>query len=118
MRVENPFDLVGVLYRLNEYDEWEQERLGMLVGQPPTTEKGKKYLEKMEEKEAEYYEKLSDAEKQFYRKLRPSSVMLSHKMPLFIEYNTCFVGDDGIIQYREDMYYKDDNILHVLNDKR
>lgn len=118
VRVENPFDLVDVLYKLNEFDEWELERLGMLVGQEPTTKKGEKYLEKMEEKEAEYYEKLSDEQKQFYRKLRPSSVMLKQRMPLFIEYNTCFVGDDGIIQYREDMYYKDGNILHVLNDER
>lgn len=117
VRVENPFDLVDLLYEFNEFDEWELERLGMLVGQEPQTKKGEKYLEKMEEKENEYYEKLSDEEKPFYRKLRPSSVMLSHKMPLFIEYNTCFVGDDGIIQYREDMYYKDDNILHMMGIK-
>ena len=117
VRVENPFDLVYLLYEFNEFDEWELERLGMLVGQEPQTKKGEKYLEKMEEKETEYYEKLSDEEKPFYRKLRPSSVMLSHKMPLFIEYNTCFVGDDGIIQYREDMYYKDDNILHMMGIK-
>lgn len=117
VRVENPFDLVDLLYEFNEFDEWELERLGMLVGQEPQTKKGEKYLEKMEEKENEYYEKLSDEEKPFYRKLRPSSVMLSHKMPLFIEYSTCFVGDDGIIQYREDMYYKDDNILHMMGIK-
>ena len=32
-------------------------------------------------------------------------------MPLYIEYYTCFVREDGRIQYREDIYYKDSNIL-------
>lgn len=117
VRVENPFDLVDLLYKLNEYDEWELERLGMIVGQEPQTKKGEKYLEKMEEKETEYYEKLSDYDKAFYRKLRPSSVMLKKRMPLFIEYYTCFVGDDGRVQYREDMYYKDENIINSMSNR-
>lgn len=114
VRVENPFDLVDLLYQYNEYDEWEVERLGLLVGNKPTTEKGKKYLEKMEEKETEYYEKLPDAEKPFYRKLRPTSVFLKKRMPLFIEYYTCYPDAQDRIQYREDIYYKDDNILNTL----
>ena len=117
VRVENPMELVNILYQFNEFDEWELERLGMLVGEKPITEKGEKYLEKMEEKEEEYYEKLSDHEKAFYRKLRPSSVMLKKRMPLFIEYYTCFIGDNDQIQYREDIYYKDDNILHKMGIK-
>ncbi len=114
VRVENPFDLVDLLYKFNEFDEWELERLGMLIGQEPQTKKGEKYLEKMEEKETEYYEKLSDEEKPFYRKLRPSAVTLKKPMPLFIEYYTCFVGENGQIHYREDIYFKDDNILSLL----
>ena len=51
VRVENPFDLVDLLYEFNEFDEWELERLGMLVGQEPQTKKGEKYWEKMEENE-------------------------------------------------------------------
>ena len=35
-------------------------------------------------------------------------------IPLFIEYYTCFVGDDGTVQYREDVYYKDGNILYLM----
>lgn len=114
VRVENPMELAHILYEYNNYDEWEIERLGILVGEKPQTKKGEKYLEKMEEKEQEYYEKLPDSEKPFYRKLRPSSVMLKNKMPLFIEYYTCFIGDNGQIHYREDVYYKDDNILNKL----
>ena len=114
VRVENPMELANILYQYNNYDEWEIERLGILVGEKPTSQKGEKYVEKMEEKEQEYYEKLSDNEKAFYRKLRPSSVMLKNRMPLFIEYYTCFIGDNGQIHYREDVYYKDDNILNKL----
>lgn len=114
VRVENPLDLVDLLYAYNEFDEWKLEQLGMLIGKKPETERGKKYLEKMEEKEAENYEKLSDEEKKYYRKLRPTSVYLTKQMPLFIEYYTCFIGEKGDIQYREDIYYKDDNILHQL----
>ncbi len=118
VRVENPMELVYILYQFNEFDEWELERLGMLVGEKPTTERGEKYLEKMEEKEEKYYEKLSDYDKAFYRKLRPTSVMLKKKMPLFIEYYTCFIGDNDQIQYREDIYYKDDNILYMLGARK
>lgn len=114
VRVENPFDLVNILYAYNEFDEWELEKLGMVMGEEPSTKKGEKYLEKMEEKETERYEKLSDEEKLYYRKLRPTPVNLPKAMPLFIEYYTCFIGDNGQMQYREDIYYKDDNILNIL----
>ena len=35
-------------------------------------------------------------------------------MPLYIEYFTCFTDDNGDVQYREDIYYKDGNILVLM----
>lgn len=114
IRVENPMDLAAVLYAINEFDEKRLEEISIILGNEPTTEDGEKYLEKKLEKEQEYYDKLSDREKKFYRELRPTSIQLKKTMPLYIEYYTCFTGDDGSIQYREDVYYKDGNIMQLM----
>lgn len=114
VRVQNPFELAKVIYDLNGFDEKKQEELSIVVGNKPTTEDGEKYLEEKTEKEKEYYEKLSDELKKFYRKTRPTRVNLEKKMPVYFEYFTCFVGDNGYIQYRNDLYYKDGNILYLI----
>ena len=97
VRVQNPFDLAAVIYELNGYDEKRLEELGIIVGNEPTTEDGEKYLEEREKKEEEYYERLSDELKKFYRKIRPTRLKLEHTMPVYFEYYTCFVGDNGYI---------------------
>ena len=114
VRVQNPFELAAVIYELNGYDEKRQEQLSIIVGNAPTTEDGEKYLEEREKKEEEYYEKLSDESKKFYRKIRPTRLKLEQTMPVYFEYYTCFVGDNGYIQYRNDLYYKDGNILYLI----
>ena len=114
VRVQNPFDLAAVIYELNGYDEKRLEELGIIVGNEPTTEDGEKYLEEREKKEEEYYERLSDELKKFYRKIRPTRLKLEHTMPVYFEYYTCFVGDNGYIHYRNDLYYKDGNILYSI----
>ncbi len=114
IRVENPMDLAAVLYEINGFDEKRLEEISIILGHDPTTEDGEKYLEKKQEKEEEYYESLSDYDKQFYRALRPTSIELKKKMPLYIEYFTCFTDDNGDVQYREDVYYKDGNILVLM----
>ncbi|MCQ2265266.1 MAG: L,D-transpeptidase family protein, partial [Bacteroidales bacterium] len=117
VRVQNPFDLAAILYEMNEFDEQKIEELGIIVGNPPTTEEGEEFLKNMEEREEKYYENLSDEKKHFYRKLRPTSVRLENPMPLYIEYYTCFVGDNGCIQYRDDVYYKDENINYLIKNQ-
>ncbi|MBR4136155.1 MAG: L,D-transpeptidase family protein [Bacteroidales bacterium] len=111
IRVENPFELAEVIYDLNEFDTIRKEQIDIIMGKEPTTEKGEKYLEKLEEQDSIRYEKLSDYDKQFYRKLMPTSIHLKKQMPLYIEYYTCFLDDKGRMQYRNDIYYKDGNIL-------
>ena len=114
VRVQNPDSVAEWVYAVNNFDTNYIEQLHIISGAKPTTEKGEEYLEKLHEKDSIYYEKLSDWDKQFYRKLRPTSVSLRKPIPLFIEYYTCFVGADGTVQYREDVYYKDGNILYLM----
>ena len=114
VRVQNPDSVAEWIYTVNRFDTNYTEQLHIISGAEPTTEKGEEFLEKLHEKDSIYYEKLSDWDKQFYRKLRPTSVSLRKPIPLFIEYYTCFVGPDGTVQYREDVYYKDGNILYLM----
>ena len=114
VRVQNPDSVAEWIYTVNRFDTNYTEQLHIISGAEPTTEKGEEFVKKQHEKDSIYYEKLSDWDKQFYRKLRPSSVALRRSIPLFIEYYTCFVGPDGTVQYRDDVYYKDGNILYLL----
>ncbi len=118
VRVENPADVAEWIYTVNEFDTNYTERLHIISGAEPTTEKGEKFLKKKNEEDSLYYESLSDYDRLFYRKLRPTTVSLKKSIPLFIEYYTCFVGDDGRVQYRDDVYYKDGNILNLLRRKK
>lgn len=118
IRVENPFGLAQVLYDLNGFDTIRTEQLGILIGEKPTTEQGEEYLEKLIKQDSIREARLTDAQRPFYRKLKPTSVAFKYKMPLYIEYFTCFVNPDGSVQYREDVYYKDGNILRLLSGTR
>jgi hypothetical protein len=97
VRVQHPDSVAEWIYTVNGFDTIYTEQLHITSGAEPTTEKGEEFVEKLHEKDSIYYEKLSDWDKQFYRKLRPTSVALRKPIPLFIEYYTCFVGDDGTI---------------------
>ena len=118
VRVQHPDSVAEWIYTVNGFDTIYTEQLHIISGAEPTTEKGEEFVEKLHEKDSIYYEKLSDWDKQFYRKLRPTSVALRKPIPLFIEYYTCFVGDDGTVQYRDDVYYKDGNILYLMKNPR
>ena len=115
MRVENPADVAEWVYQVNKFDTNYIEQLHIISGAEPTTEKGQKFWEKHQEQDSIHYANLSDYDRQFYRKLRPTSINLQKPIPLFIEYYTCFVADDGTVQYRDDVYYKDGNILYLLS---
>lgn len=117
VRVQNPFELAAILYEFNEYDSLQTERYDILVGKEPVTDEGKEYKEKLDRQDSIREANLTDAERPFYRKLKPTAISLKKKMPVYIEYYTCFVGENNQIQYREDIYYKDDNILTLLHNK-
>ena len=111
VRVEKPIELATQLLTINGYDTTRLEQVMITLGFEPTTEEGEEYLEKMQEKEEEYYSKLKPEDTVFYRPLRPTTLMLKKKMPVYIEYYTCFLGENGHVQYRPDCYRKENNIL-------
>lgn len=114
VRVENPVDLAMVVFDYNEYDDEQLEQVRIQLGEPAKTRKGKEFIKKRDEEEEEYYNNLPDDEKKFYRKLRPTYVEMEKKMPVYFEYFTCFLGTNGMIQYRDDVYLKEQNVLHEL----
>ena len=115
VRVENPVDLAMVVFDYNEYDEEQLEQIQIQLGEKPTTRKGKKFVEELEKAEQEYLDSIPDDEKKFYRKLRPTYVEMENKMPVYFEYYTCFLGANGRVQYRDDVYLKEQNVLIALD---
>ena len=99
---------------MNDYDTTRLEEVSIILGNEPTTEDGEKYLEKKLEREEKYVAKLTPEEASFYRPLRPTSLVLQKKMPVFIEYHTAFIGPNGDVHYRNDVYHKDKNITNAL----
>jgi murein L,D-transpeptidase YcbB/YkuD len=114
IRVSQPRELADLLFEMNEYDTVRMEQFHIILGDEPTTEEGEEYLEKMQEKEEKYRASLSPEDSVFYRPLRPTNVALRKKMPLFIEYHTAFIGPNGSVHYRPDVYRKDQNILNAI----
>lgn len=113
VRVEQPLELATLLFQMNDYDEEEMEQVMIILGEEPVSEEGEEFLEKRLEAEQKYYESLG-ADTIFYRPLRPTNKMLKKKMPVFFEYYTCFTDETGTVQYRPDIYYKEENMLYSI----
>lgn len=111
IRVEKPIELATQLLTINDYDTTRLEQVMITLGYEPTTEEGQEYLEEMQEKEEEYFNNMNPEDTIFYRPLRPTSLYLKKRMPVYIEYYTCFLGENGHVQYRPDCYRKENNIL-------
>lgn len=114
VRIEMPLELATLILLMNEYTEEEMEQVMIILGEEPTTEEGIAYLEKRIENEQKYFESLAPEDTIFYHPLRPTNLHLKKKMPVFIEYFTCFLGESGIVQYRPDIYCKEQNVLTCL----
>ena len=114
IRVEQSAELAELIFKMNDYDTNRLEQIAIIVGEEPWTEQGIKYQEKKIEKEEKYRQSLSAEEAIFYRPLRPTTLVVSKPMPVFIEYYTAFVGLSGEVQYRDDVYHKDRNILFAI----
>ena len=115
VRVEKPIDLGLQIFDYNEYDEEQLEQVKINLGEEPTSEEGEKYLEEKLENEKKYYEELSEQGKAFYQALRPTYIQMKKKMPVYLEYYTCFLGKNGDVQYRKDVYFKESAILFKIN---
>ncbi|HSW56353.1 MAG TPA: L,D-transpeptidase family protein [Ignavibacteriaceae bacterium] len=101
VRVEKPLPLAEFLLR--NHSKWNIDYLKIEVGQ------------KVEDKSivSEYYKKRSSLRK--YASLgETTDVILSQKTPVYIDYYTAWVDDEGIINFREDVYNRDKVLLEYL----
>lgn len=114
IRVEQPRELAELILMMNDYDSTRLEEVWITLGEEPTTEEGEEFLKKKLEKEEEYRASLSPEDSIFYRELRPTNLGLRKRMPVFIEYYTAFIGPNGDVHYRNDVYHKDRNVLNAI----
>jgi murein L,D-transpeptidase YcbB/YkuD len=113
IRVEKPLELAKIVLQYNSYSEDQINNVMVDLWQPAVTEKAKKYLEAKLEKEEKYKSSLPEGKP--YRKYRTNPLALKKQLPIFLEYYTCFIGDKEAVQYRNDVYSKDGNILKALS---
>jgi murein L,D-transpeptidase YcbB/YkuD len=112
IRVEKPLELMQLIFQYNGYDDKQLELVMIDLGKAPTSKEGELYQEKRQQKEEEYKAKLPA--NKIYRPLRPNPYNLKKKLPVYLEYYTCFVGENGDIHYRNDVYEKEENVLREL----
>ncbi len=123
VRVEKPVELAELLFirdfgETNTKKKEEElaellEQYRIILGEEPETEEGEEFLEEYLKKEEEYFDSLG-ADTIFYRPLRPTPVHLKKRMPIYIEYFTCYIGTDNQVHYCNDGYEKEGNILYAL----
>ena len=105
VRVENPLPLAEFLLR--GHTKWNIDFLKIEIGM------------KVENKEAikEYSEKRGSLRK--YASLgKTTDVVLSKKIPLYVDYYTSWVDDNGVINFRADVYDRDKVLLNYLESKK
>ena len=101
VRVEKPLPLAEFLLR--NHPSWNINYLKIEIGQ------------KIEDKSvvSEYYKKRSSLRK--YASIgQTTDVILSQKTPVYIDYYTAWVDDEGIINFRADVYARDKVLLEYM----
>lgn len=101
VRVEKPLPLAE--YLLRNHPKWNINYLKIEIGQ------------KVEDKSivSEYYKKRSSLRK--YTSLgETTDIILSQKTPVYIDYYTAWVDDEGVINFRADVYDRDKVLTEYL----
>lgn len=101
VRVEKPLPLAEFLLR--NHPKWNINYLKIEIGQ------------KVEDKSivSEYYKKRSSLRK--YASLgETTDIILSQKTPVYIDYYTAWVDDEGVINFRADVYDRDKVLTEYL----
>jgi murein L,D-transpeptidase YcbB/YkuD len=105
VRVEKPMPLAEFL--LKNHPKWNLDFLKIEIGQ------------KVEDKSkiSEYY-KMRNSLRKNSKDNKTTEVFLSKKFPLYIDYFTAWVDDNGVINFRTDVYDRDKVLLEYLNSKK
>lgn len=105
VRVEKPLPLAEFLLR--NHLKWNINYLKIEIGQ------------KVDDKKvvSEYYSKRESLRK--YASIgKTTDVILAQKTPVYIDYYTAWVDDNGVIQFRADVYDRDKVLLEYLNSNK
>jgi len=109
MRVEEPLKLAKLF--LKDDKKWELDEVRMAIGMVPDDKKDKiKYKKRLEK--FKDWKKLAEKDSV---KLEIQKIFLKKTIPITINYFTAFADTNGIIEYREDLYKRDNLIKLQLN---
>lgn len=101
VRVEKPLLLAD--YTLKENSKWDPDFVRIEIGLAPTDKT----------KVAEFREKRGELRANFSLG-KTTKVNLDHSIPLFIDYFTAWVAEDGTPNFRDDVYGKDQMLKSLL----
>ena len=104
VRVEKPMPLAEFLLKGNP--KWNMDFLKIEIGQ------------KVEDKsKISEYKKVREKLRRNKKDNKTTEILLSKKIPLYIDYYTAWVDEDGTINFRDDVYNKDKILLEQLLSK-
>ncbi|MBN2681939.1 MAG: L,D-transpeptidase family protein [Bacteroidales bacterium] len=108
VRIQKPLELAEIL--IEDHKRWDFDAIRMELGMKPIDDEDKiKYKKKLKKFE-ERMEKMAEEG----GKLETKSVYLEKGVPLYIDYYTCWVDSAGIIQFRQDIYNRDKDLIRAL----
>ncbi len=114
MRVEQPLKLVSLF--LKDDKKWELDDVRMIIGLEPEVQKDKiKYKMRLEK-----YKNWKLLAKKDSVKLETKNIFFKNMIPIIINYYTAFIDTNGVLEFRDDLYKRDNLIKLELNklDKR
>ncbi len=103
IRVEKPFQLAGFL--LKDNSDWKNDYIKIETGLPPSNKESIKE-----------YQDFRDKLRRNYSFGKTTEVRLHNEIPVFIDYFTAWVDENGILNYRDDIYGKDELLKKHLID--
>ncbi|MFH2143742.1 MAG: L,D-transpeptidase family protein [Bacteroidota bacterium] len=105
IRIQSPLDFAEFLIKNNEKLHIDDIRLHLGM-KPEDKEDEKKYKKRLE-----YYKENRDSSN---FGIKTKTIFLKQKIPVYVDYYTCWVDDNNILQLRMDVYEKDKKIITNL----
>ena len=105
IRVEQPIPVAEFL--LKDHPKWNIDFLKIEIGLPVA-----------KDSVAKEYAKKRESLRKFSSLGQTTDITLSNKFPVYIDYYTAWVDDEGMTQFRTDVYDKDKVLLKYLNSKK
>ena len=105
IRVEKPMTLAEFL--LEGHQKWNMDFLKLEIGQ------------KVDDKsKIAEYKKVRDKLRKDFKDKKTTDIYLSKKIPLYVDYFTSWVDENGEVNFRDDVYNKDNILFEYLSAHR